>query len=116
MGMFSTLNYLVDAPLEEILEEVPVADEIKAALIRKEGRCGKLYQLVLSYETANWNAITAFAEELGIPNQVITNIYFTCMEDVNFLWDQLNHTSPNQEPDEPDTAEQERGEDAEGHD
>ena len=40
MGMFSTLNYLIDAPLEEILEEVPVADEIKAALIRKEGRCG----------------------------------------------------------------------------
>lgn len=97
MGMFSTLNYLVDAPLEEILEEVPVADEIKAALIRKEGRCGKLYELVLSYETANWNAITTYAEELGIPNQVITNIYFTCMEDVNFLWDQLNHASPNQE-------------------
>lgn len=104
MGMFSTLNYLVDAPLEEILEEVPVADEIKAALIRREGRCGKLYELVLSYETANWNAITAYAEELGIPNQVITNTYFTCMEDVNFLWDQLNHTSPNQEPEEPETA------------
>ena len=98
MGMFSTLNYLIDAPLEEILEEVPVADEIKAALIRKEGRCGKLYELVLSYETANWNAITAYAEELGIPNQVITNTYFTCVEDVNFLWDQLNNTSPNQEP------------------
>ena len=52
-------------------------------------------------------------EDIAFPNQVITNIYFTCMEDVNFLWDQLNHTSPNQEPDEPDTAEQERGEDAE---
>ena len=104
MGMFSTLNYLVDAPLEEILEEVPVADEIKAALIRKEGRCGKLYELVLSYETANWNAITTYAEELGIPNQVITNIYFTCMEDVNFLWDQLSNVSPNQES-EPDEAE-----------
>lgn len=100
MGMFSTLNYLVDAPLEEILEEVPVAEEIKAALIHREGRCGKLYELVLSYETANWNAITTYAEELGIPNQVITNTYFTCMEDVNFLWDQLNHTSPNQDSEE----------------
>ena len=96
MGMFSTLNHLVDAPLEEILEEVPVADEVKAALIHGEGRCGMLYNLVLSYETANWNAITTYAEELGIPNQVLTNIYFTCMEDVNFLWDQLNNTSPNQ--------------------
>ena len=113
MGMFSTLNYLVDAPLEEILEEVPVAEEIKAALIRKEGRCGKLYELVLSYETANWNAITSYAEELGIPNQVITNTYFTCMEDVNFLWDQLNHTSPNQEPEEEGAGEAESTETAE---
>ncbi len=23
MGMFSTLNYLIDAPLEEILEQIP---------------------------------------------------------------------------------------------
>ena len=38
MGMFSTLNYLIDAPLEEILAEVPVADEIKTALLTHEGR------------------------------------------------------------------------------
>lgn len=99
MGMFSTLNYLVNAPLEEVLEEVPVAEEIKAALLRREGRCGKLYELVLNYESANWNAITDLAEELGIPNQVITNVYFTCVEDVNFLWDQLNNASPKQEGD-----------------
>lgn len=97
MGMFSTLNHLVDAPLEEILEEVPVAEEIKAALLRREGRCGKLYDLVLNYEFANWNATSALAEELGIPNQVITNIYFACVENVNFLWDQLNNVSPGQE-------------------
>lgn len=97
MGMFSTLNYLIDAPLEEILEEVPVAEEVKAALLRKEGRCGRLYELLLSYEAANWNAITALSEELGIPSQVITNIYFTCVENVNFLWEQLNNGSPRQE-------------------
>lgn len=91
MGMFSTLNHLIDAPLEEILNEIPVVDEIKAALLRKEGRCGKLYELVLSYEVANWNAITSLAEELGIPNRVLTNVYFICMDNVNVLWDQLNN-------------------------
>ncbi len=92
MGMFSTLHYLVDAPLEELLNEVPLADEIKAALLRKEGRCGKLYQLVLSYEAADWNAINSLAEELGIANQVLTGVYFTCMENVNTLWEQLNNS------------------------
>lgn len=98
MGMFSTLNYLVDAPLEEILDELPVADEIKAALLQGEGRCGKLYKLVLSYENADWDGINLLAEELGIPNQLLTSIYFTCMENVGILWDQLTHAYLDQAP------------------
>ena len=97
MGMFSTLNYLIDAPLEEILAEVPVAEEIKAALLRREGRCGKLYELVLSYESADWERITALAEELGIPDNMMTSVYFICMENVNTLWEQLTNPSPRQD-------------------
>ena len=97
MGMFSTLHHLIDAPLEEILNEIPIADEIKAALLQKEGRCGVLYNLVLSYETADWTAINQYAAELGIPSQVMTSIYFICMENVNVLWEQLTNLSPNQQ-------------------
>ena len=96
LGMFSTLNHLVDAPLEEILDELPVAEDIKTALLTKEGRCGTLYQLVLSYEAANWDAINALAAELGIADNLLTSIYFTCMENVNALWEQLTSASPNQ--------------------
>ncbi|MBS6532732.1 MAG: HDOD domain-containing protein [Oscillospiraceae bacterium] len=108
MGMFSTLNHLIEAPLEEILNEVPVAEEIKSALLRKEGRCGKLYELVLSYEAADWNAISSLAEELEIPNQVLTNVYFVCMENVNVLWEQLNHSYVEAEPDPNSSAQQEK--------
>ena len=100
MGMFSTLNYLVDAPLEEILEELPVADEVKNGLVRGEGRCGMLYKLVLSYENADWDGINRMAEELGIPNQLLTTIYFNCMENVGVLWDQLTHAYQDQVPEE----------------
>lgn len=96
MGMFSTLNFLIDAPMEEILNEVPVADEIKAALLSHEGRCGKLYDLVLSYEQADWEQITTLAEDLGIPDNMITSIYFICMENVNTLWEQLTKPYQNQ--------------------
>ncbi len=89
MGMFSTLNHLVDAPLEDVLNELPVSDEVRAALLNKEGRCGQLYSLVLSYENADWNNITALAKELGIPDQVLTNTYFICVENVNNLWEQM---------------------------
>ncbi len=92
MGMFSTLDYLIDAPLEEILAEVPLADQVREALLTKGGRCGELYQLVLSYEAADWSAITSLAAELGIEDTRLTNIYFSCVENVNSLWEQLTHT------------------------
>lgn len=98
MGMFSTLNYLVDAPLEEILQEVPMEDVVKEALLHKTGRCGNLYQLVLSYESADWDAINKLAEALGIPTKVLTNVYFICVENVNLLWEQLSNPYPNQLP------------------
>ena len=104
MGMFSTLNYLIDAPMEEILAEVPVADEIKAALLNREGRCGKLYELVLSYEAADWERITVLAEELGIPDNMMTSIYFICMENVNTLWEQLTSPYPQQLPPEDEAS------------
>ena len=104
MGMFSTLNSLIDAPLDEILAEVPIAEEIKDALLRHEGRCGKLYDLVLSYEAADWDRISTLAGELGIPDNVITSIYFICMENVNTLWEQLTNPYLGQEKEaEPDT-------------
>ncbi len=89
MGMFSTLDYLIAAPMEDILESVPVAEEIKAALLNHEGRCGMLYDLAISYERADWKKINQYAEQLGIASNVLTSVYFTCTEEVNTTWKQL---------------------------
>lgn len=104
MGMFSTLEHLIDAPMEEILSTVPVADEIKAALLNHEGRCGLLYDLVLSYEQANWEMITKYAEELDMPAHTLTNVYFNCTESVNATWKQM--TAPPGHPIEPEEPEE----------
>jgi len=86
MGMFSTLNYLIDAPMEDILAEVPVSDEVRAALLNYEGPCGALYELVLSYERADWNLVNVMAEKLGIPTNLLTSLYFNCMDEANSIW------------------------------
>lgn len=89
MGMFSTLNHLIAAPMEEILAEIPVAKPVKEALLTYEGPCGALYKLVLSYERADWSAIGQLAEELHIPIDQLTNTYFQCLDEVNNIWQQL---------------------------
>ena len=87
--MFSTLEYMIDAPLEEILYEIPVVEEVKAALISQEGKAGRLYELILHYERAEWNEIKVIAEELGLRVNEMAQIYMECVEEVNDIWDNV---------------------------
>ncbi len=98
MGMFSTLEYMVDAPLEEILAEIPVSDDIKAALVRREGEAGKLLELVICYEKADWKSCQMLSEELGVQTSQLSQIYINCVEEVSTVWDSLTGEYPR--PDE----------------
>lgn len=89
LGMFSMLEYMIDAPLAEILYEIPILDEVKDALIRKEGKAGRLYELVLSYERADWTEIKEISEELGLKTNEMAQIYMECVEEVNNIWDNV---------------------------
>jgi len=60
---------------------------------------------VLSYEEANWEKINLLVEELGIPSNLITSVYFICMDNVNTLWEQLTNPYADQLPPEEEEAE-----------
>ncbi|MBE7005494.1 MAG: HDOD domain-containing protein [Ruminococcaceae bacterium] len=91
MGMFSTLDYLIDAPLEETLAEVPISDDIKNALLNWSGPAGALYALVLSYEGADWDKVNKLCDMLGIAPSLLTTLYFECMEQANQVWENINN-------------------------
>jgi c-di-GMP-related signal transduction protein len=91
MGMFSTLEYMIEAPLEEILQDIPIADEIKNALLFKEGGVGKLYDLILHYEKADWKAIKEIMSYFKIPANIIAQLYINCVEEVNQIWEGLTN-------------------------
>ncbi len=46
IGMFSTMDYMIDASLEEILTDIPLPEVVKDALIGHTGVGGIMYQLV----------------------------------------------------------------------
>lgn len=96
MGMFSTLDYLIDAPMEESLAEVPISDAIKNALLNWSGPAGALYALVYSYESADWDKVTKLCELLGIAPNLLTALYFECMDQANEVWANINRMSEKQ--------------------
>ena len=93
LGMFSTLDYLVDAPLEETLSQVAISEDIKNALLNFSGPAGALYALLLSYEGADWEKVTKLCEMLGIAPNLLTTLYFECMEQANEIWKNVNQMS-----------------------
>ncbi len=101
MGMFSTLNYLIDAPLEEILSQIPMVKQVYEALVHQTGRCGLLYQLTISYERADWGKIDVLAEELDVPTNLLTSIYFNCMEEVDQTWQEIMEPGKREESPSP---------------
>ncbi len=97
LGMFSTLEYLIDASMAEILKDIPLTDEMKNALISGEGQGGTLLSLIICYEKADWKNISVKAEELGIPTNMLTTVYFNCMKNVNEIWEQMTDPQFDQE-------------------
>jgi EAL and modified HD-GYP domain-containing signal transduction protein len=49
-GLLSVLDALVDAPLETVVGELPLAPEVTEALLRKSGDVGATLETVVSYE------------------------------------------------------------------
>lgn len=98
MGMFSTLEYMVDAPIEEILKEIPISDEIKAALISQEGKAGEVLKLIVDYEKADWKSSKVMADKIGIEINKLGQLYMDCVEEVNKIW--LSITTDFQRPGE----------------
>ena len=99
MGMFSTLGKLMQMPLEEVLEQLPIGDEVKDALLKQEGKAGTLFKLILSYERADWKTMAICAEELGIQQSHIAQKYFECVESVNSIWESLTSVNTNVDED-----------------
>lgn len=59
VGLFSLLESILDAPMEQILKELPLSDEINQALLHGTGCFGKVLSCVQNYEQGNWAAVNA---------------------------------------------------------
>jgi c-di-GMP phosphodiesterase len=59
IGLFSVSDGLMGRPMEEVLESLPFSDEIRAALLRREGPKGELLTAVLAYERGEFPSAPA---------------------------------------------------------
>lgn len=76
VGLFSAMDAIFDRPLEDILEPLPLAQEIKEALLNHEGRLGQILRCALIYERGDWDEL----EQLDLDPDLIRNAYLDALK------------------------------------
>jgi c-di-GMP phosphodiesterase len=56
-GLFSALDLLLDTPMEQLLQDLPVSRDVVDALVSRAGRLGQTLDAVLAFERGDWQAI-----------------------------------------------------------
>ncbi len=56
-GLFSLLDALMDAHLEDILQSMPFSDDLTRAVLCHEGQIGVVLRTVLAYEGGEWDEV-----------------------------------------------------------
>jgi len=71
VGLLSILDAIMDIPMQEILESLPLTDDINAALLTHAGAIGNTLECVIAYENGEWNTV----EQSGISPITLRDSY-----------------------------------------
>jgi len=91
MGLFSLIDAMLDRPMEEVLQGIDLAPEIKAGLLGGRNLHRQVYEFVLALERADWNRLTECAVSLGLQDQFVAGCYLLSIEWANEV---LNQQAP----------------------
>ena len=72
VGLFSTLDLLLQQPLPKLLEPLPLSKDIIEGLLYQKGLMGKVLTCVLAYEISDWENVSL--EPLSSDDIFIANI------------------------------------------
>jgi EAL and modified HD-GYP domain-containing signal transduction protein len=85
VGLFSLLDAMLNVRMDVALGAINIADEIKSAILDKEGEYAPLLALILSLENNDWIDVFASAYELKLTNEEINSHYMKSVEWVEQL-------------------------------
>lgn len=75
MGLFSLVEPIFKKPLEEILQKLPLDQEIKDSLLGLETSLTPVRDLVFAAEKGEWNKVGPLVKELGINAENYNDLY-----------------------------------------
>lgn len=75
LGLLSLLDAIFDMPMENVLESLPLEDDIADALCRRNSPYLPWLRLAAAFEEAKWNDVDKYVSELGLSQADVARNY-----------------------------------------
>jgi EAL and modified HD-GYP domain-containing signal transduction protein len=79
LGMFSLLVAIIDQPMAEVVEQVPLAADVKAALLGEANPLRAFLDLVVAYEQGEWGRVDACRQHVPVRTEDLPALYFDAL-------------------------------------
>ncbi len=86
LGMFSLIDAILDQPMQKVMKELPLANDIKTALIDRKGRLIGYLLLAETYEKGQWEHMAKVSQVMKITHEKLPKLYLeACIWSNSFM-------------------------------
>lgn len=80
LGLFSLLDTMLGLPMDQLVDHLPLADELLDALTGKENRYSPWLELASTFERADWQGVERHMRRLDLEAMAVARAYRQAME------------------------------------
>jgi c-di-GMP-related signal transduction protein len=80
MGLLSLMDIILEIPMSQVLDNVPIDQETKSVLLGGASRLRPFYQLMLAQESGEWKTATALTAQLHLNESDVAESHWQAME------------------------------------
>jgi c-di-GMP-related signal transduction protein len=80
MGMLSLMDNILEIPMSQVLDNVPIDQESKAVLLGGASRLRPFYRLMLAQESGEWKTVSELTLQLHLNDSDVAESYWQAMQ------------------------------------
>jgi c-di-GMP-related signal transduction protein len=94
LGLLSLIDALLEMPMSEVLEKIPLDQSTKAVLLGRPSGLRPIYQLILAHESGEWQAAAELSDRLHLEAEDVAGLYWQAQQWAREVSAGLNGSHP----------------------
>ncbi len=80
LGLLSLIDAMLEMPMADVLDRVPLDHETKAVLLGKPSALRPIYQLMLAHESGEWEAAAELSAQFHLDSEEVAGYYWRAQQ------------------------------------